>query len=112
MIRSLILIMSLIIPNLLFTTMGFSSEWPIEKLPPILEALPTQAFETLSKVGAGEKTIDAARLQTQREAIKVNADAIVNLKCENGRVRWEGLVFQKEKAYCEGYAIHFTQPKK
>jgi hypothetical protein len=98
--------------TLFFSTKGFSSDWPLEKLPPILEAVPTEPFETLSKVGAGDKTIDAARLQTQREAIKVSADAIVNLKCENGRIRWEGLVFQKQKAYCEGYAIHFTQPKK
>src|SRR5215471_6758107 len=86
---------------------SFSLESLSENLPPILEAVPTRAFQVLSTVGAGGKTTDAARLQTQREAIKVNAEAIILLTCKEGRMRWQGLVFQKESAYCEGKAIQF-----
>jgi len=102
------------IPICLLTFSVFSSglcSEMIEKLPPILEAIPTTPFQTLSTVGAGKKTIDEARLQTQREAVKVNADAIILLTCRKGRVRWEGLVFQKESAYCQGKAIQFTSLK-
>jgi hypothetical protein len=89
----------------------FSLEGIAENLPPILEAVPSRPFQILSTVGAGQKTIDAARLQTQREAIKVNADAIILVTCKEGRMRWEGLVFQKESAYCEGKAIQYQDLK-
>ena len=89
---------------------ALSLEGISENLPPILEAVPSRPFQVLSTVGAGEKTIDAARLQTQREAIKVNAEAIILLTCKEGRIRWEGLVFQKESAYCQGKAIQFQGP--
>jgi len=92
---------------LLLEGFAFSLEVTPENLPPILEAVPSRPFQILSTVGAGQKTVDGARLQTQREAIKVNADAIILLTCKEGRLRWEGLVFQKESAYCQGKAIQF-----
>ena len=97
-----------LIAGFFFSQNGLT-DLPPEKLPPILEDIPSQPFQTLSTVGAGQKTVEEARLQTQREAVKVNADAIILLRCEKSRIRWEGLVFQKEKAYCQGKAIQFQK---
>jgi hypothetical protein len=90
---------------------SFSSEGILEKLPPILEEAPSSPYQILSPVGAGEKTIDAARLQTQREARKVDADAIIHLICEPGGLRREGLTWQKHDAYCRGTAIQLQSPR-
>src|SRR5262245_6968646 len=95
----------LILSFLIAPSLSFSLEGISEKLPPILEEAPSTPYQILSPVGAGEKTIDGARLQTQREARKVDADAVINLICEPGGIRREGLTWQKHDAYCRGMAI-------
>ena len=78
-----------------------------EVLPTIVEGAPKQAYDILTPVGAGKKTILEAREQLQREAKKVDADAIIEVSCENGGAAREGLTFYRKDAYCRGKAIKY-----
>lgn len=78
-----------------------------EELPKLLVTNPQAAFEILGPVGAGKKTVEAAREQLQREAKKLSADAVAGVRCESGGMTHEGLNFFRKDAYCKGYAIRF-----
>lgn len=94
------------------TILGFSFFSPIlssNELPPLLETIPSKKFETLSPVGAGKKTIEESRKQLQLEAAKVDAHAVIEVRCEKAGIRRNGLTWEKHTAYCEGKAIRFIQ---
>ncbi|GEM_PF-5977551 len=80
-----------------------------EKLPPILELPPSVPFEILSPVGAGKNTVEEARLQMQREAKKVNAEAIISVHCKPGGIKRQALTWQNIDAYCQGKAIRYLK---
>lgn len=83
---------------------------PDENLPPLLYNNPTQPYEILSPIGAGKKTIPEAKEQLQREAKKVQAEAVVGVRCEPGGVTRQGLTWYNKDSYCRGLAIRYTAP--
>lgn len=106
------LLRSLLVIALFFSPFAVGAvEWAPQNLPPILEEVPKEPFQVLSPVGAGKKTIDEARVQMQREAVKVDADAIINTSCKPGGLRRSGLSWEYEDAYCKGTAIHLQNSK-
>ncbi len=89
---------------------GFASETNPENLPPLLEITPSTPFEILSPVGAGKKTIGEARHQLQLEARKVQAEAVIHVRCEPGGFHG-GMTMYFKDAYCKGTAIRFESQK-
>lgn len=94
--------------------MGFSSPLMAGELPELLLEVPSRPVKTLGPVGAGGKEIPDARKQLQREAAKMDADAIIAVKCSSGGVKRYGLTWAKETAYCRGMAVQYEDatPKK
>lgn len=88
------------------------SETAQENLPAILDGKIEKSFEILTPVGAGKKTIDEAKIQLQKEAKKVDADGIVQVVCEPGGIRREGLSWSHQQPYCRGKAIRFLKSEK
>ena len=89
---------------------GFAlAETPVD-LPALIEGSPTQAFDVLSPIGAGKKSIDLARTQLQLEAKKVDADAVIRVVCEPGGMGRQGLTWYPKDAYCRGLAVRFKSP--
>jgi hypothetical protein len=87
----------------------FSATEPGEDLPVLLEETPHHPFDILSPVNAGKKTIPEAREQLQREAKKVQADAVVSVRCEPGGMHRDGLTWYNQDASCRGIAIRFQK---
>ncbi len=79
-----------------------------DDLPPILERT-TTPYEILSPIGAGKKTIEEAREQLRREAKKVQAEALIGVRCEPGGLGRSGLTWYPKDAYCRGLAVRFKQ---
>jgi len=99
---NLALLLTLTLPGLAF------ADTTTEVLPALLDGIPKQSFQILTPVGAGKKTILEAREQLQREAKKVDADAIMEVRCENGGAARDGLTFYRKDAYCRGQAIKYN----
>ncbi len=85
-----------------------SADDSTEKLPELIEGIPARSFEILTPVGAGKKTIPDAREQLQREAKKVDAEAVIEVRCDPGGIGREGLTWYTKDAYCQGKAVRFT----
>lgn len=81
-------------------------------LVPVLSQKPTQAFEVLTPLGAGMPTEQEAIQHIQQDAQKVGADALIDLKCEQGGLKREGLQFSVSKPYCHAKAIRFLSGNK
>ncbi|MBL7685763.1 MAG: hypothetical protein JNK65_07000 [Deltaproteobacteria bacterium] len=81
-----------------------SSLQALEDLPPILE-IPPAHYEILGPIGATMKTLDEAQIQLQREAKKLDADAIIFLSCQKGGLKGNGFGFDVTRPYCKGKAI-------
>lgn len=105
-----VLISLLFYPSILslgfFPSQSFASEANPENLPPLLEITPSTPFEILSPIGAGKKTIGEARHQLQLEARKVQAEAVIYVRCEPGGFHG-GMTMYFKDAYCKGTAIRF-----
>jgi len=80
-----------------------------QALPQLYDNVPQRLFRTLGTVGAGAKTVLEARDQLQREAVKVSADAVVAVTCDEGGIKRDGLNFAKYQPYCKGMAVQWTK---
>ena len=89
----------------------FLPEAAHENLPPLLEVAPQDAYEVLTPIGAGKKELLDARQQLRREAVKVQADAVIVLNCEEGGVTHDGMTWYRKDAYCRGLAIRYKEPR-
>ena len=81
-----------------------------EELPKLMEAYPKTPFESQGPVGADAKEVSQARSQLQREAAKLDADAVVGVRCKSGGIERQGLGFSKVRAYCKGIAVKIPNP--
>jgi hypothetical protein len=95
----------LLLSSTLFAVDGLQSS--DGALPQVLEAMPDRLYQVLGPVGAGAKEISEARQQIAREAKKMNADAVIQVRCEPGGMRRDGLTWYREAAYCRGMAIRY-----
>lgn len=81
-------------------------------LPELYDVIPGRLYQNLGPVGAGKKEISQARHQLRLEAKKMDADAVVAVKCDPGGIRRDGLSWSKHDAYCRGMAIKFQDEEK
>lgn len=86
---------------------GFPVTVMAAELPELLLEVPSRPLKTLGPVGAGDKEIPQARTQLQREAAKMDADAVIAVKCSSGGIKRYGLTWAKETAYCRGMAVQY-----
>jgi len=77
-------------------------------LPVILEVMPQRLYQILGPVGAQKKDMGDARNQLRKEAKKLNADALLHVRCEKGGVVRQGLTWHTKSSYCRGIAIRFA----
>ena len=77
-------------------------------LPVIIEVMPQRLYQILGPVGAQKKEMGDARNQLRKEAKKLDADALLHVRCEKGGVVRHGLTWHKKSSYCRGIAIRFA----
>lgn len=78
-----------------------------QDLPELFEGSPARLFQILGPVGAGGKDIAEARLELQRQALKMQADAVIQVRCQSGGIKRDGLNFAKVSPYCKGMGVKF-----
>jgi hypothetical protein len=88
---------------------GATAQTNSDALPKLYDNVPQQLFRTLGPVGVGAKTMLEAREQLQKEAVKVSADAVVAVTCEEGGLKRDGLTFAKYQPYCRGMAVKWVK---
>lgn len=101
--------------GVLFLFMGWGvsfAQGTATVLPKLYDSTPDQLYRLLGRVGAGAKTLLEARNQLQREALKVSADAVVVVRCQEGGIKRTGLTFAKVQPYCRGMAVKFIEEDK
>ncbi|MDX1386386.1 MAG: hypothetical protein R3257_02270 [bacterium] len=78
-----------------------------KNLPLLMESIPDQIYRAQGMVGADGQDVYKARQQLRREAAKMDADAVVWVRCESGGLKRQGLTWAKVKAHCRGMAIKY-----
>lgn len=77
-------------------------------LPLLMEGIPDQLYRAQGPVDAGGKEMLQARQQLRREAAKMDADAVVGVRCQEGGLKRQGLTWVREQAHCRGMAVKFV----
>ncbi len=80
-----------------------------QALPELYEGFPQKLYEILGPVGVGQEDIAASRERLRYEAKKMDADAVVAVRCQAGGIRRQGLTWAKESAYCKGVAVRWRE---
>lgn len=99
----------ILIPFLLILLSFFPRLGEAQDLPQLYEGSPERLYQILGPVGAGAKDIPQARTELQRQADKMQADAVVQVRCDSGGIKREGLNFSKVQAYCRGIGVRFVE---
>ncbi len=78
-----------------------------ETLPELYEGIPQKMYEILGPVGVGKEDVAESRERLRYEAKKLDADAVIAVRCQTGGIRRQGLTWVKESAYCKGMAVRW-----
>lgn len=89
---------------------GEATASPGAALPELTEGIPEKLYQILGPVGADKKTIPEAKEQLRLEAKKLEADAVIGVRCEPPGIQRDGLTWSKQRAYCRGIAVRFMPP--
>jgi len=80
------------------------------RLPALLRHTPSNPIEKQGFVNSDGSSLEDARSRLQQDARKLDADAVIQVRCQKGGLKKEHILsYKMEQASCRGLAVKFKK---